>query len=102
YLGVGLASLTEALGPQPPAGRAMAACAIFAAFEREVCRNELGPARAHAGQNGKRWAGRQPQPSTLPKSGIYIAPESANLKSPAVSTSAEPPSAGSSTDLIST
>jgi DNA invertase Pin-like site-specific DNA recombinase len=37
HLGVGFVSLTEALAPTTPAGRAMAALpTVFAAFEREI------------------------------------------------------------------
>jgi DNA invertase Pin-like site-specific DNA recombinase len=55
HLGVGFASLTEALDLTTPAGRAMAALlAVFAAFEREVLGERVRAGLAHARQNGKR------------------------------------------------
>jgi putative DNA-invertase from lambdoid prophage Rac len=55
HLGVGFASLTEALDLTTPAGRAMAGLlAIFAEFEREVLRERTRAGLAHARQNGKR------------------------------------------------
>lgn len=83
YLGVGFVSLTEALDLTTPAGRAMAAMlAVFAAFEREVYRN--GPARdwLMRWRTGNGWAGRQPRPYMLGKSGNCIAPAWQRPKSP--------------------
>jgi DNA invertase Pin-like site-specific DNA recombinase len=55
HLGVGFVSLTEALDPTTPAGRAMAGLlAIFAEFEREILRERTRAGLAHARQNGKR------------------------------------------------
>jgi putative DNA-invertase from lambdoid prophage Rac len=54
HLGVGFASLTEALDLTTPTGRAMAAMlAVFAEFEREVLRERVRAGLAHARQNGK-------------------------------------------------
>jgi DNA invertase Pin-like site-specific DNA recombinase len=101
HLGVGFVSLTEALDLTTPAGRAMAAMlAVFAAFEREILQERTRLAWPTRGRTANGSAGQQLRPHTLRKSGNYIAPALANLKSPAVSTSAEPPSAGSSADLF--
>jgi putative DNA-invertase from lambdoid prophage Rac len=55
HLGVGFASLTEALDLTTPAGRAMAALrAVFAASEREILGERVRAGLAHARQNGKR------------------------------------------------
>ncbi|MBZ5602485.1 MAG: recombinase family protein [Acidobacteriia bacterium] len=55
HLGVGFASLTEALDLTTPAGRAMAGLlAIFAEFEREILRERTRAGLAHARQSGKR------------------------------------------------
>jgi DNA invertase Pin-like site-specific DNA recombinase len=55
HLGVGFASLTEALDLTTAAGRAMAAMlAVFAAFEREILQERTRAGLAHARQNGKR------------------------------------------------
>src|SRR5436305_2256611 len=55
HLGVGFVSLTEALDLTTPAGRAMAALlAVFAEFEREILRERVRAALAHARQNGKK------------------------------------------------
>src|SRR6202011_4801902 len=55
HLGVGFASLTEALDLTTPAGRAMAGLlAVFAAFEREILGERVRAGLAHARQNGKR------------------------------------------------
>jgi putative DNA-invertase from lambdoid prophage Rac len=55
HLGVGFASLTEALDLTTPAGRAMAGLlAIFSEFEREVLRERTRAGLAHARQQGKR------------------------------------------------
>lgn len=55
HLGVGFVSLTEALDPTTPAGRAMAALlAVFAEFEREILRERVRAGLAHARQNGQR------------------------------------------------
>src|ERR1700680_468260 len=55
HLGVGFVSLTEALDPTSPAGRAMAGLlAVFAAFEREILRERVRAGLAHARENGKR------------------------------------------------
>ena len=55
HLGVGFVSLTEALDLTTPAGRAMAALlAVFAEFEREILRERVRAALAHAQQNGQR------------------------------------------------
>ena len=94
HLGVGFVSLTEALDLTTPAGRAMAGLlAVFAEFEREILRERTRAGLAHARQNGKRLGRPATAASTLPKSGNYIAPASANPKSPAGCRSAAPPSA---------
>jgi putative DNA-invertase from lambdoid prophage Rac len=55
HLGVGFASLTEALDLTTPAGRAMAGLlAIFAEFEKEVLRERTRAGLAHARESGKR------------------------------------------------
>jgi len=55
HLGVGFASLTEALDLTTPAGRAMAGLlAIFAEFEREILRERTKAGLAHARETGKR------------------------------------------------
>jgi putative DNA-invertase from lambdoid prophage Rac len=55
HLGVGFASLTEALDLITPAGRAMAGLlAIFAEFEREILRERTRAGLAHARENGQR------------------------------------------------
>ena len=55
HLGVGFASLTEALDLTTPAGRAMAGLlAVFAAFEREILGERVRAGLAHARQSGKR------------------------------------------------
>jgi DNA invertase Pin-like site-specific DNA recombinase len=55
HLGVGFVSLTEALDPTTPAGRAMAGMlAIFAGFERDILRERVRAGWAHARQNGKK------------------------------------------------
>jgi DNA invertase Pin-like site-specific DNA recombinase len=55
HLGVGFASLTEALDLTTPADRAMAGLlAVFAEFEREILRERVRAGLAHARQNGKR------------------------------------------------
>lgn len=55
HLGVGFASLTEALDLTTPAGRAMAGLlAVFAAFEREILGERVRAGLAHARENGKR------------------------------------------------
>jgi DNA invertase Pin-like site-specific DNA recombinase len=55
HLGVGFASLTEALDLTTPAGRAMAGLlAIFAEFEREILRERTRAGLAHARATGKR------------------------------------------------
>jgi DNA invertase Pin-like site-specific DNA recombinase len=95
-LGVGFVSLTEALDLTKPAGRAMAALlAVFAAFEREILEERVRAGLAHARQNGK-WLGR-PLAAGLhaARSVSLIAPASANLRSPAASTSVALPSAES-------
>src|SRR5450432_3845229 len=54
HLGVGFVSLTEALDLTTPSGRAMAALlAVFAEFEREILRERVRAALAHARQSGK-------------------------------------------------
>jgi len=59
-LGVGFVSLTEALDPTTPTGRAMAGLlAVFAEFEREILKERVRAGLAHARQNGKR-LGRPP------------------------------------------
>ena len=102
HLGVGFVSLTEALDLTTPAGRAMAGLlAVFAAFEREILRsNELGLAWPTPGRTANGWAGLQPQTSTRRKSGNYIAPASANPRSPAGYRSGAPPYAGFWADLF--
>src|ERR1700683_4740970 len=60
HLGVGFVSLTEALDLTTPAGRAMAGLLSgFAEFEREILRERVCAALAHARQQGKR-LGRPP------------------------------------------
>jgi DNA invertase Pin-like site-specific DNA recombinase len=55
HLGVGFASLTEALDLTTPAGRAMATLlAVFAEFEREILRERVRAGLAHARKNGKK------------------------------------------------
>ena len=55
HLGVGFASLTEALDLTTPAGRAMAGLlAVFAEFEREIMRERVRAGLAHARRNGQR------------------------------------------------
>lgn len=55
HLGVGFASLTEALDLTTPTGRAMAGLlAIFAEFEREILRERTRAGLAHAREEGKR------------------------------------------------
>ena len=55
HLGVGFASLTEALDLTTAAGRAMAAMlAVFAAFEREILQERTRAGLAHARENGQR------------------------------------------------
>ena len=55
HLGVGFASLTEALDLTTPAGRAMAALlAVFAEFEREILRERVRAGLTHARQNGQK------------------------------------------------
>jgi putative DNA-invertase from lambdoid prophage Rac len=55
HLGVGFVSLTEALDLTTPAGRAMAGLlAVFAEFDREILRERVRAALAHARQNGQR------------------------------------------------
>jgi putative DNA-invertase from lambdoid prophage Rac len=79
---VGFVSLTEALDLTTPAGRAMAGLlAIFAEFEREILRERTRAGLACARENGNGWAGRQPRPYTLRKSGNCTAPVSANPRS---------------------
>ena len=75
HLGVAFVSLTEALDLTTPAGRAMAAMlAVFAAFEREVFRNEHGLAWPMRGRTASDSVARQPRPCTLPRSAGYIVP----------------------------
>jgi hypothetical protein len=84
HLGVGFVSLTEALDLTTPAGRAMAGLlAIFCEFEGRSCGNELGQVWRMRGQTESGWAGRQPRPHTVRKSGNCTALVSANPKSPA-------------------
>ena len=53
-LGVGFVSLTEALDPTTPTGRAMAGLlAVFAEFEREILRERVRAGIAQARQHGK-------------------------------------------------
>jgi DNA invertase Pin-like site-specific DNA recombinase len=53
-LGVGFASITEALDLTTPAGRAMAGMlAVFAEFEREILRDRVRSGIAQARRNGK-------------------------------------------------
>jgi len=53
-LGVGFASLTEALDLTTPTGQAMAGLlAVFAEFEREILRERVWAGIAHARQQGK-------------------------------------------------
>jgi putative DNA-invertase from lambdoid prophage Rac len=53
-LGVGFASITEALDLTTPGGRAMAGMlAVFAEFEREILRDRVRSGIAQARQNGK-------------------------------------------------
>jgi putative DNA-invertase from lambdoid prophage Rac len=60
HLGVGFASLTEALDLTTPAGRAMAGLlAVFAEFEREILRERVRAGLDHARRQGKR-LGRPP------------------------------------------
>ena len=70
--------------------------AIFAEFKQRVWRNELGLAWPRRGKrytvNG--WAGPQPLPSTLRKSGNYIAQVSANTRLLVECRSGAPPCAG--------
>jgi len=55
HFGVGFVSRTEALDLTAPAGRAMVGLlAFFAEFEREVLRDRIRAALAHARENGKR------------------------------------------------
>lgn len=55
HLGVGFASLTEALDLTTPTGRAMAGLLrVFAAFEHEILRERVRAGLAYARQNGKR------------------------------------------------
>src|SRR5947209_1764163 len=59
-LGVGFASLMEALDLTTPSGRALAGLlAVFAEFEREILRERVRAGLAHARENGKR-LGRPP------------------------------------------
>lgn len=61
--------------------------AVFAAFEREILGERVRAGLAHARQNGKR-LGRPLTAVSMPARSVnFIAPESASLKSPAVSTS---------------
>src|SRR5713101_3565959 len=76
HLGVGFVSLTEALDLTTPVGRAMAGLlAIFAAFEREVLagtnQGGSGGSGSCPGRTGSGWAGRQPRPCMLRRSGNY-------------------------------
>ena len=102
HLGVGFVSLTEALDLTTPAGRAMAALlAVFAEFEREILRERVRAGLAHARQNGKRLG--RPATAALHAAEIresYIAPASANPRSPAGCRSAAPPFAGFWPDLF--
>jgi DNA invertase Pin-like site-specific DNA recombinase len=53
-LGVGFASITEALDLMTPGGRAMAGMlAVFAEFEREILRDRVRSGIAQARRNGK-------------------------------------------------
>ena len=63
--------------------------------KERFCGNELGLAWPMPGRTANGWAGRQPRPCTLRKSGNYIAPASANPRSPAGCRSAAPRSAAS-------
>lgn len=83
HLGVGFVSLTEALDLTTPAGRAMAG--LLAVW----------PVWRMLDRTGNGWVDRRPLPYTLPRSGNYIAPASANRRSPADLRSAEPRSAAS-------
>jgi hypothetical protein len=88
HLGVGFVSPIEALDLTTPATRAMAALlAVFAAFEREILGERVRAGLAHARQTGKRLADPQPQYNTPIKSANYVAPASANPRSPAGSIS---------------
>jgi DNA invertase Pin-like site-specific DNA recombinase len=89
HFGLGFVSLTEALDLTTPAGRSMAGLlAIFAEFEREILRERTRAGLAHVRANGKRLG--RPATATVhaAESGNYIAPASANPRSPAVFTSA--------------
>ena len=84
HLGVGFVSLTEALDLTTPAGRAMAGLlAVLAAVpEREILGERTRAGLAHArAERASGWAGRQPRPYTLRKSGNCILPELANPRS---------------------
>ena len=72
-----------------PAGR------LRRASNGRFCGNELGLAWPTPDRTANGWAGRQPRPYTLPKSGNCIAPASANPKSPADCRSGAPQSAES-------
>src|SRR5215510_1054890 len=61
-LGVGFASLTEALDLTTPAGRAFAGfLAVFAEFERDLIRSGFRPASAMRANAGRHMADREPQ-----------------------------------------
>ena len=85
-------SLTEALDLTTPTGRAMAGLlSVFAEFEHEILREtDSGPVWRKLGRTGNGSVGRRPLPNTPPRSGNYIAPASANPRSPDGLRSAEP------------
>jgi putative DNA-invertase from lambdoid prophage Rac len=62
HLRVGFVSITEALDPTTPAGRAMAGLlAVFAEFEREILRERVRAGLTHARQQGNALDGRPRQ-----------------------------------------
>lgn len=70
HLGVGFVSLTEALDLTTPTGRAMAGLlAVFAEFEREILRERVRAALAHAREKGKRLG--RPQTAALHASQVW-------------------------------
>jgi DNA invertase Pin-like site-specific DNA recombinase len=96
HLGVGFVSLTEALDLTTPAGRSMAGLlAIFAEFEREVLREELGLAWRRLGRMVNAWAGRKRRRGMPTKSESYVWPAPASPRLPDVCRSGAPPCAAS-------
>ena len=81
-LNVAFVSLTEALDLTTSTGKAMAGMlAMFAAFEHDILRGATALAWPMPGKAESVSAGRQLQPSMLPKSGNCIVQASANPKS---------------------